>query len=391
MTRTTHSPDRPLSALLAALLVLGALLPVTGGSAEEGESRRLQQAIEALRRQQAGIRERRDRVSSELAEADRRVGVLARNLRALTQEQSSLEARVQQLQREMEMQRGRIGTLRHELAALVRAAFLAGREERLKLLLNQGDPALVSRMLAYHDYLAGARAARLRELETRLQQLQQLAGEAERKRGELEALSRRLAEERRQLQERKRERQALLARLERELRQGGKRLERMEEDARRLERLVEESGRALQSLQLPEQQEFAERRGRLGWPLAGRLAVAFGAEKIGNLRWDGVIIRAPEGREVKAVHGGRVAYADWLRGYGLLVIIDHGNGYMTLYGHNQSLLKETGDWVREGEVIGLAGRSGGLREPGIYFGIRHEGRPVDPVGWCRRASGRKVG
>jgi len=387
LTRTIQKIDRLLALLLVFWLAGGGVLR----SVHADEAPKLRQAIEALRRQQAEIRRQRDRVSRELEEADREVGRLARSLRGLAERRASLEKRLGGLEKEMGAQRRTVARLRRELAALVRGAFLAGREERLKLLLNQQDPAVTSRILAYHDYLAAARAARLRELQERLQRLKRLADEARRQRQELETLSVRLARQRGSLEQRKKERKAVLARLERELRRGGRRLQRMQADARRLDRLVEESRKALAAIRLPEHREFARLKGRLPWPVAGRLAVPFGAEKIGNLRWDGVIIKAPEGREVRAVHGGRVAYADWLRGYGLLIIIDHGNGYMTLYGHNQTLLKETGDWVRAGEVIGLAGRSGGLREPGIYFGIRHEGKPVNPARWCRKAAGRKTG
>jgi septal ring factor EnvC (AmiA/AmiB activator) len=112
---------------------------------------------------------------------------------------------------------------------------------------------------------------------------------------------------------------------------------------------------------------------------------------VGELRWDGVLISAPEGQEVRAVHHGRVAFADWLRGFGLLLIIDHGDGYMTLYGHNQSLFKETGEWVEAGEPVALVGTSGGRARAGVYFGIRHQGRPVDPGAWCRASRGNRMG
>jgi septal ring factor EnvC (AmiA/AmiB activator) len=111
---------------------------------------------------------------------------------------------------------------------------------------------------------------------------------------------------------------------------------------------------------------------------------------VGKLTWDGVLIAAPEGREVRAIHHGRVAFADWLRGFGLLLIIDHGDGFMSLYGHNQSLFKETGEWVEPGEVVAQVGSSGGRTRSGIYFGIRHNGEPQNPQQWCRRTRGRTV-
>ena len=376
--------------LAGLLLLLAAAGPAAAsGGGEPGAQ--LQRAIETLRDQQRRLRSRRDRLGNELAGTDRRIGELAREMRRLDEQRRTLEQRLAKLRREQGRHRQQVRLLRRQLAALVRAAYLSGREERLKLLLNQGDPALLNRMLAYHDYLARTRVEKIRQLERRLQELQELEAQVQESQAELERNTARIAEQRRRLQQEKKTREQLLARLERDLRKGDERLRRMQEDARRLTEVVKESARALRALELPEQASFAQRRGKLEWPLAGRLVVPFGREKIGNLRWDGVIIGAPEGREVKAVHSGRVAYADWLRGYGLLIILDHGDGYMSLYGHNQSLLKETGDWVEAGEVIGLAGRSGGLRQPGIYFGIRHDGKPEDPVRWCRRKSGRKAG
>lgn len=383
--------------LAAAMLVAG--VPAAGATAAPQEATQadpqqreaLRRAIDELQRQQQQTRARRDSVSAELATLEKQIGSLASRLRSLSRERQQLKARHAGLMEARKAQQATLERTRQELAALVRAAYLAGREERLKLFLNQGDPALLNRILAYHDYFTRARSEKLQQLQQSLEEVARLSREVTAQQQALDQLAKQAAEERQRLEARNRERKAVLARLERQLRDESERLRRMQEDEKRLARVVEQSQLALQELKLPEQRKFRERKGRLTWPLSGRLAVTFGTEKIGNLRWDGVIIRAPEGREVKAVHSGRVAYADWLRGYGLLIIIDHGDGYMTLYGHNQSLFKETGDWVSEGEVIGLAGRSGGLRKPGIYFGIRHKGKAVNPVRWCRRKRGRKVG
>ncbi len=136
---------------------------------------------------------------------------------------------------------------------------------------------------------------------------------------------------------------------------------------------------------------FKALRGGLEWPARGRLVSLFGTQRAGNLKWDGVVIAAKEGSEVKAIHHGRVAFSDWLRGFGLLMIIDHGDGYMSLYGHNQSLFKETGDWVEPGETIAVMGNSGGQRNAGVYFGIRYKGKAVNPKKWCKRVTGNRIG
>ncbi len=381
----------PVVVLAAANVPAVEEAPAQPAQASPEQREALRRAIDELQRRQQQTRAEKDSVGAELETLEKRIGELAWRLRSIEKERKRLGQRQAALIEKKTAQQKRLERVRQELATLVRGAYLAGREERLKLLLNQGDPALLNRILGYHDYLTRARSEKLKQLRQGLEELAGLSAELQRQRQKLEELAVEYGEERQRLETRERERKQVLAQLEQRLRDAGERLRRMREDEQRLARIVEEAQAALQNLQLPEQHAFGERKGKLIWPLSGRLAVAFGAEKIGNLRWDGVIIRAPEGREVKAVHSGRVAYADWLRGYGLLTIIDHGDGYMTLYGHNQSLFKETGDWVGEGEVIGVAGRSGGLHRPGIYFGIRHKGKAVDPVRWCRRKRGRNVG
>lgn len=360
-------------------------------SATPQQHEKLRRAIEELRRQQEQTRAEKDGISIELEQLERQIGTLAAGLRDLMRRQQALQQQHETLIAEKRERARELESIRRQLAALVRGAYFAGREERLKLLLNQEDPALISRILAYHDYLARARVRKLEQVRRHLDEVERLSSDIQRQQYQLQQLAGEQLEKKRMLEARNRERKSVLARLQRQLRDQGERLQRMKEDEQRLARLIEQAQRALSVLQLPERQKFAQRRGKLSWPLKGRLLVLFGADKIGDLRWDGVIIKAPEGREVRAIHSGRVAYADWLRGYGLLIILDHGDGYMSLYGHNQGLFKETGDWVNAGEVIGLAGRSGGIREAGIYFGIRHKGEAVDPVRWCRSTRGRNVG
>ena len=189
------------------------------------------------------------------------------------------------------------------------------------------------------------------------------------------------------------QRRELVAKLTAELQDQGRQLARLQSDERELNALIKGLEQALADIPVehPQQMQFAALRGRLPWPASGRIVSRFGTPRLGGLFWDGVMISAPEGREVRAVHHGRVAFADWLRGLGLLMIVDHGDGYMTLYGHNQSLFKEVGDWVEADEAIALVGSSGGRERAGVYFGVRFKGRPVDPAKWCRRMAGSKVG
>jgi murein hydrolase activator len=177
------------------------------------------------------------------------------------------------------------------------------------------------------------------------------------------------------------ERGALLAELDTSIEADGGELVRLRDEERRLVDLVTELGALLAAFPVDSEEPFPRLRGRLAWPVTGDIAGEFGRPRGGGLRWNGMLLSAPEGAAVRSVYHGRVAFADWLQGLGLLMVIDHGDGYMTLYGHNDALLKEPGDWVRPGEAIGEVGRTGGRADPALYFEIRHRGEPVDPRAW----------
>jgi septal ring factor EnvC (AmiA/AmiB activator) len=242
-------------------------------------------------------------------------------------------------------------------------------------------------VLTYHQYLARERAAQLDALRAKVERLAALEGSIRAESADLARLQDRLQREKADLEQARARRRAALADLESELDRSTRRLDHLRETRRELEALVERVGAGLADIpaSLDETPPFAAMAGRLPWPLEGPIRHPFGtARGVGNLSWEGVVLAADAGDMVRAVHHGRVAFAGWLRGYGLLIIVDHGDGFMTLYGHNQSLLKETGDWVATGEVVATAGTSGGRREPGLYFEVRRNATPQDPVRWCRR-------
>jgi septal ring factor EnvC (AmiA/AmiB activator) len=207
---------------------------------------------------------------------------------------------------------------------------------------------------------------------------------------QLEKLRNRRLSEKEALEEKHRQRGTLVAKIGVELKDKDQRLQVMLKDEKELARLLGVLAEALQDIpaESGESQHFASLKGKLKWPTKGKLTEQFGSKRrVANLRWQGVMIKAKEGAKVRAVSHGRVAFADWLRGYGLLIIIDHGDGYMSLYGHNQSLYKETGDWVEAGDAIAIVGESGGQQKTALYFEIRHLGKPIDPEKWCRQSAG----
>ena len=380
-------------ALLTALLAAAA----GGVPADTGDQR---QQLEVLRSRISALQAHVEAKSGEqgelsrlLEESELRIGEAARNLRRLGVRLERQRARLDQLHTEQQAQSRALAMQRTTLARQVRAAYAMGRQERLKILLNQQNPATFSRVMVYYDYLSRARAQKMQLIRENIRRLEETEDTIVEEQRELAQLHDRRANELAAMQQSQEERRAIVVQLARELKDQRQQLERLQSDERDLQALLRGIEEALADIPVenPQQVAFAGLRGRLPWPAQGRIVGRFGAARLGSLVWDGVMISTPEGREVRAVHHGRVAFADWLRGFGLLLIVDHGDGYMTLYGHNQGLFKEVGDWVEVNEPIALVGTSGGRERAGVYFGIRHQGRPVDPAKWCRRPAGSQVG
>lgn len=389
---------RPVNALLLGLLT-GGLLGLSGAGLQAAQADQ-EAKLQVLRERIGALQQRMDRtrgehtqLNSQLRETEQQVGRLARRLRVLSGQLSRQQQRLRELRDKERADSLALVAERDALAAQVRAAYATGRQERIKLLLNQEDPATLSRVLAYYDYLHRARAARMARLQEGLAELARTREQIDQETSRLAELQEKNRAEKLALEQRQDERRRVVQALARELLSQGQEMGRLQRDEQALTELLKGLREALSDIppEAPGEQPFVGLKGRLPWPSRGHLVARYGESKIGSLRWDGVMIAAPEGREVRAVHHGRVAFADWLRGFGLLVIIDHGDGYMTLYGHNQSLFKETGDWVEAGEPIAAVGNSGGREQTGMYFGIRYQGKPVDPVRWCRRSHGSRVG
>jgi len=280
-----------------------------------------------------------------------------------------------------------MGRLRRGLARYVRAAYATGRQDQFKLLLNQENPATLSRALTYYSYFNRQRAERIQALATVLDELADIKENITRDTERLAELREQKAAARQRLDDQRQRRLALIADLARELGDQDARLARLRQDEQKLTELVAGLARELADIPPAEIREvpFHMLKGKLPWPSVGKIRHKFGTPRgTGDLSWQGVLVAAQPGTPVHAVSHGRVAFADWLRGFGLLMIIEHGDGYMSLYGHSESLLKEVGDWVEAGEVIARVGDTGGRDRSGLYFEIRHGGTPVDPVSWCAR-------
>jgi len=433
--------------MLRALIVLA--LTCLLGPAFADERAQTQQQLDATRQDIAELKKKLGQLQEEKS------GV-QKDLRGTETDIGKLEKQVEELQKELKKSEGELERLDTEknklqsarteqqrlIAIQARSAYQNnGREEYLKLLLNQQNPEKFARTLTYYDYLSKARLAQLRAFNETLRQLANVEQDIAQQQAQLLVQQGTLDAQRQELEKVRAERQDILAKLnsnlknndqklaarEQEQAELGKVLKTIEETLARQAREAEEARqRALLAEQEAEKKRqreaalaarearesrpddepkkpvrtpgplvssdgavyggaFSAARGKLPWPVNGRLLARFGESRGEDSRakWDGVMISASAGSQVHAVHGGRVVFADWLRGAGLLVILDHGNGYLSLYGHNQSLLKGAGDIVKAGEAISTVGNSGGQSTPALYFAIRQQGQPTDPTQWCR--------
>jgi septal ring factor EnvC (AmiA/AmiB activator) len=385
---------RPEWTAAGVALLLFALLtvvpdPAVAADARGGDEARLKQLrgrIEALQEKLNETRGRRDDVREEVRGLERRIGGLMNNLRKTEAQLRANEKKLADLNARAARERGNLGAQRQQLARQIYTAYLMGRQEYPKMLLNQENPARVSRVVTYYQYLNQARTERIGHIQTTLARTETLEQQIREQHRELENLRASQREQKTALETSRARRGELLASLNREVRGQSQQIERLRADEKRLEQLIEELKTVLPEPPLPPRAgtPFAKLRGRLPLPTRGPILARYGGSKnLGNFKWRGLLIGGREGQNVISVFRGRVVFADWLRGFGLLLILDHGDGYMTLYGHNQSLHKGVGDWVEAGEIVASLGNTGDMAQPAVYFEIRQNGQPRDPLIWCK--------
>lgn len=321
----------------------------------------------------------------ELRAVEQRVAERTRKLRELSAETAAADARLTELLAERARQETALSAQKESLAAVLRSTYALGRLDTLKLVLAQDQLADTGRLLAYQQQLQRTRVGRIETVNGLLRSLAALQADTELARRELAAAQAAEAAQLAELQEQRRQRAKVLAGLRRELAQAQARVDTLESDRADLEGLLGQLRAVIGDVPslLPEDQPFAELKGRLPRPLAGKVLLGFGQEHLGRAS-AGVRIEAARGAQIRAVARGRVAFADWLRGYGQLLILEHGDGYMSLYGRCESLLADEGEWVEAGHVIALAGDSGGAAATGLYFELRLRGQALDPATWWRR-------
>ena len=380
-------------ALAVALLGLGLAIagPVGGQSeqASEQETRarleRLQRDIKEINAEISRDNQRKGKLQEQLRQAEVALGALQRDIAANQRAIAASEAELDGLQAQrVDLEQAR-NAQQARIALELKTAWQMGQQGQVKVLLNQEDPHTVARAMAYYQYFFRARndlVGRYRETLEELRELEErIAGTLDQQAAQQAELEQQQA----QLETAQAARKETVASLSTSIESKAEKLKQLEQDRKELEKLLEAIARAVADLEVPEHyQPFKAARGKMPWPLAAKRVNNFGRPRNeGKMRWQGVTIPAREGSKVNAIHHGRVVYADWLRGSGLLLIIDHGDGYMSLYAHNQSLLREVGEWVKAGTPVSTVGNSGGQEQAALYFEIRHQGKPVNPASWCR--------
>ncbi len=377
--------------------LLCATLMCAGVQADEkADMAKLQKEIEALQKELKDVQGTRSDLQKDLEKSEQQINELQKKADEINKELNQQNKELNQLKNE----RGQLEQARKnqqsQIAEQMRAAHKLGEQSEVKVLLNQESPDQVSRIMKYHSYFMEAHTAKMKSYLETITRIDALTPEIEKKTLELAGMQSELDGQRAALKNIHGEREQALAKVNDDLKNKNKALKQLSEDRRKLQALLDRVTRQVATtgainapgyVPLPKGGEkFSQRKGRMPWPTQGSMVHRFGSARIaGQMNWSGAYISAPMGNNVQAVHHGRVVFADYFGGHGLLVIVDHGEGYMSLYAHNQRLLKKAGEPVQAGEAIATVGNSGGQASAGLYFEIRHQGKPVDPNLWLARS------
>lgn len=381
-----------LTFLRTLCLALGIAVCVAAAAQDPDLAQIKERELEAVREKISDLKEsmdrraaERDRITAELQEAEVAMVEKRLHLEELERQREFSAQKKAGLDEKLAAGRAELDAQSQQLAAQVRAAYQSGSQERIKLLLNQHDPATLGRLFTYYRYMSAFRGENIDRVNGTIAELASLRAQADREAARLLELARAREQELAALDAAQEKRRLLLASVKEQLAREGTTIARLAAEEEDLARLIVELTSILSDYPITSEEPFSSLKGRLTWPVAGTLIHDFGQPRASSaVKWNGVVLAAPRGREVRAIYHGRVVFADWLAGMGLLVIVDHGEGFMTLYGYNETTLKSVGDWVAPGDVIATVGDSGGQQQPGLYFEVRQGARPLNPGAWVSR-------
>lgn len=383
--------------LLPLLLCMLALSGIAHAGKQE-ELENLRKRIAEMQHDLEKTSESKSEAADALRVSERAISDSNRELAILSEQQREADLKLGTLQTEAQRLSSNIAGQQSRLGELLYRQYLDGRQDYLKLLLNNRDPNQAARDLTYYQYIARNRAAWLTSMRSNLEALDEVSRSTREQREQLDRLRAEQMAQKKTLEQEQRARQQMLGKISQQLRQQRREIGRLQHNEQRLAQLIEKIAKMLakpksrslfRNNDLPDNRfdgkPFEQLKGKLTLPVTGTVANRFGETRPDStVRWKGLFLKTSTGQSVKAVAAGRVVFADWLRGFGNLIILDHGNGYMSLYGNNETLYKQVGDVLRGGDTLAAVGNSGGNEDSGLYFELRHESRPLDPVVWLAK-------
>ncbi|MFT5033918.1 MAG: septal ring factor EnvC (AmiA/AmiB activator) [Bacteroidia bacterium] len=378
-------PMRWLTVAAVSTVLCCSLAASSDGNETRTQLNALKSRIGALQTELNGKREQRNSAQKALREVETQLGALQRKLRntnaAIAKQQQQLKSLTKRKFSLRENQRKQQSLIKQQILA----AYQLGQEKKLKMLLNQESPDKLSRALVYYDYFNKARTEQIKLYLGTIEELDAIAPAIAQQSLKLSASRNHLNDQKTLLANKQSQRTQTLAALDKQIGSRDENLKAMRTEQDDLLKLLSAIEEEVANISLPDSYSpFNTHRGKMNWPAVGKHLNRFGSSRGDSpLTWNGIEIAANRGSDVKAIHHGRVVFADWLRGAGLLIILDHGDGYMSLYGHNESLLFETGDWVKARDAIATVGNSGGRNKASLYFEVRKNGKPTNPARWCR--------
>ncbi len=367
-------------ASLVAGLCLCCLCLSTHAEPKKDTDKQLKEVQQELKKRQEGLKKRQQKQQQAQNLLRTTELKLAKQAKALHQTQSAIrqnQTQQQELTEQLSQLQVDQKAQQKVLAAQLESHFMAGSSDYLQMLLNQKDPAQIERVLSYFEYLNQARIKALTALQKTEEELEQVEEALLAKHNQLQELQTNQSREQQQLKGQQQEHQQLVARLAKQLKDDQTDIELLQSSEQQLKELMDQHAQRAAVLTLSGLEKG------LSWPVNGRLRHKYNSIRKGQIRWKGVLMDSPLGSDVRAIANGRVLFADWVKGMGLVMVLDHGDEYLSIYGHTQTLLRQAGDEVREGDTIALVGKSGGQTQASLYFEIRHEGHPVNPSHWCR--------
>jgi septal ring factor EnvC (AmiA/AmiB activator) len=374
---------------LLILALLFAVLPLQSLAQSDEEKAReqllqLEEDIKSISEEISDASTRHDELQQQLRQSEVELGTLQRQMaeNQLALENGAKELLASEAQR-TELQQAR-DKQQARIAQELKTAWQMGRQGEIKVILNQENPHTVARSLGYYRYFFRARNTLLEQYRETLRELEEVQLQIDTTQAELAERGATLKQQQLDLTAAQANRKLAMAELSASISSASAQLKQKEQDRKQLEDLLSAIEEAVVDLKTPDNYAtFESAKSQMPWPISGQPSNQFGRSRNeGKMRWQGITIPAEEGSTVQAIHHGRVVYADWLRGSGLLLIIDHGDGYMSLYAHNETLLREVGEWVTVGTPISTVGNTGGEEQAALYFEIRHNGKPTNPANWC---------